>query len=182
MSAPTDLGIEGVLRISLDALTDDRGTFVELFRRSWIPGGAAPRQANLSRSRAGVLRGLHFHRRQWDYWSAVSGTAFVALLDLRIGSPTELVVATSTLSAEEPAGLFIPAGVAHGFCATSDYGFIYLVDAYYDPSDELGVAWDDPGLGIAWPATDPILSDRDRANSSLADIRDDLPRYHPSVG
>ena len=129
-----------------------------------------------------MLRGLHFHRRQWDYWFAVSGAAFVALVDLREGSPTELVTATLRLSEDEPAGLFIPPGVAHGFFAETGFAMVYLVDAYFDASDELGVAWDDPGLGIGWPASDPILSDRDRRNPSLADIRRDPPRFNPSLG
>ncbi len=168
--------------VSLESRVDDRGAFLEFFRGSWIPGRTPPRQANLSRSRAGVLRGLHFHRRQWDYWLAVSGTAFVALLDLRPGSPTERGVATLTLTGSEPVGLFVPPGVAHGFYATTDYTMVYLVDAYYDPADELGVAWNDPVLGIDWPATDPILSERDRQNPLLQEIGEDLPRFHPSVG
>jgi dTDP-4-dehydrorhamnose 3,5-epimerase len=171
-----------VIRIPLEPRADDRGAFVELFRRSWVPGDAPAVQANLSRSRAGVLRGLHFHRRQWDYWMPVDGAAFVAMVDLRAGSPTELRTETFTATGEEPTGLFVPPGVAHGFFAETDYTMVYLVAAYFDPSDELGVAWDDPELGIVWPAADPILSDRDRANPSLADIRRDLPRYHPSVG
>ena len=128
------------------------------------------------------MRGLHFHRRQWDYWFALSGSAFVALVDLREGSPTELVTATLRLSEAEPAGLFVPPGVAHGYFAETGYVMAYLVDAYFDPSDELGVAWDDPDLGIGWPTSDPVLSERDRLNPSLEDIRRDLPRFHPSVG
>jgi dTDP-4-dehydrorhamnose 3,5-epimerase len=122
---------------------------------------------------------MHFHRRQWDYWFALSGTAFVALVDLREGSPTELVTASFRLSEDEPAGLFIPPGVAHGFYAETGFAMVYLVDTYFDASDELGVAWDDPGLGIDWPASDPILSERDRRNPSLADIRRDPPRFNP---
>lgn len=122
---------------------------------------------------------MHFHRRQWDYWFALSGTAFVALVDLREGSPTELVTASFRLSEDEPAGLFIPPGVAHGFYAETGFAMVYLVDTYFDASDELGVAWDDFGLGIDWPASDPILSERDRRNPSLADIRRDPPRFNP---
>jgi dTDP-4-dehydrorhamnose 3,5-epimerase len=171
-----------VRRISLEPRIDDRGAFVESFRRSWVPADTPPLQANISRSRAGVLRGLHYHRRQWDYWMPVAGSAFVALVDLRSGSPTELRTATVTVSADEPNGLFVPPGVAHGFYAQTDYAMVYLVDATFDPSDEFGVAWNDPALKIGWPATDPILSERDRANASLPDIRRDPPRFHPSVG
>jgi len=176
------VGIEGVIRVALTSRTDDRGTFAEFFRRSSVPAGTPPVQANLSRSHANVLRGLHFHRRQWDYWFALSGTAFVALVDLREGSPTASETATLRLSGEEPAGLFIPPGVAHGFFAETAFAMVYLVDGYFDASDELGVAWDDPALGIGWPASDPILSERDRRNPSLEDIRRDPPRFHPSLG
>jgi len=108
--------------------------------------------------------------------------SFVALADLRAGSPTELATVTLRLSGEEPAGLFIPPGVAHGFFAETAFTMVYLVDTYFDASDELGVAWDDPDLGIDWPASDPILSARDRLNPSLADIRRDLPLFNPSLG
>jgi len=171
-----------VIRVPLETRADDRGAFLEFFRRSWVPGDTPALQGNLSRSRAGVLRGLHFHRHQWDYWMPVSGSAFVALVDLRAGSPTQRQIATFTASSEEPAWLFVPPGVAHGFYAETDYTMVYLVAAYFDPSDELGVAWDDPTLGIAWPTDDPVLSERDRGNPSLADILRDPPRYHPSVG
>ena len=103
-------------------------------------------------------------------------------MDLRLGSPTELATATFHFSAEEPTGLFVPPGVAHGFWAQTDYAMAYLVDAYFDRSDEFGVAWDDPDLKIPWPAGDPILSERDRRNPSLQDIRRDQPPFGPSVG
>jgi dTDP-4-dehydrorhamnose 3,5-epimerase len=132
-------------------------------------------QANVSRSRAGVLRGPHFHRRQADYWVVIEGRAFVGLIDLRAGSPTESERQQLTLDGDEPAGLYIPPGVAHGFYAQTDLILQYLVDTYHDGSDEFGVAWDDPDLGIAWPTTQPLLSERDRANPSLAEVLRDPP-------
>lgn len=175
-------GIDGVRLIDLQIRGDLRGSFLELYRQSWIEPRRGAVQANLSRSMPGVLRGMHFHREQWDYWCPVAGEAFVSLADLREGSPTQGEVVTLGLRGDEPSGLFIPPGVAHGFYAASDYMFVYLVDAYYDPTDELAVAWDDPALGIAWPAKDPILSERDRQNPSLEDIRRDPPLFNPSLG
>ena len=174
--------IDGVELVELQAHEDPRGSFVEFYRQSWLPTERSALQGNISRSRAGVLRGIHLHRLQWDYWFVLSGRAFVALADLRSGSPTESSVDTMDLSDEEQRGLFIPPGVAHGFFARTDLVMLYLVDRAFDGSDELAVAWDDPGLAIAWPAREPVLSDRDRANPSLDDIRRDPPRYQPLLG
>ena len=161
---------------------DPRGSFLELYRQSWIEPGGGVVQANLSRSVPGVLRGMHFHREQWDYWCPVAGDAFVALADLREGSPTRREVMTLGLKGDEPRGLFIPPGVAHGFYAETEFIMVYLVDAYFDGGDEDAVAWDDPDLGIAWPASDPILSDRDRGNPSLSQAMRTPPLYGPRSG
>ena len=160
-------GIDGVRLIDLQIRGDLRGSFLELYRQSWIEPRSGAIQANLSRSMPGVLRGMHFHRGQWDYWCPVTGDAFVALADLREGSPTRLEVMTVGLSGDEPQGLFIPPGVAHGFYSKTEFIMVYLVDTYFDGSDENAVAWDDPDLGIVWPAGDPILSERDLRNPSL---------------
>jgi len=125
---------------------------------------------------------MHFHRRQWDHWFVLSGSAFVALADLRSGSPTDGEIVTLSLSEDEPRALFVPPGVAHGFYAQSDCAMLYLVDAEFDGSDEQGIAWNDPGLAIPWPAAEPILSDRDKTNPSLAEVLLDPPRYRPGVG
>ena len=97
-------------------------------------------QSNLSRSRAGVLRGLHFHRRQSDYWCHLEGRAFVALLDVRAGSPTEGAAWWDTFEAGEGMrGLYVPPGVAHGFCAMTDVTLQYLVSEPFTGEDEFGV-------------------------------------------
>jgi dTDP-4-dehydrorhamnose 3,5-epimerase len=168
--------LASVLLRPLQIHADDRGSLAETYRREWLPTGARDMvQANLSRSRAGVLRGPHFHRRQADYWVVIEGRAFVGLVDLRAGSPTEGERQQLTLDAEEPAGLYIPPGVAHGFYAQTDLILQYMVDAYHDGTDEFGIAWDDPELGIAWPTTQPVLSERDRTNPSLAEVLRDPP-------
>lgn len=143
---------------------DERGRFVEIFRTSELPDDFV--QANHSTSKSGVLRGLHFHRHQADLWYLVAGRAQVGLADLRSGSGTP-AVDTVLLTDEEPAALYIPAGVAHGFAALTDVELLYWVTAEYDASDEYGIAWNDPQLAISWELTDPVLSERDRANAPL---------------
>lgn len=170
--------IRDVRLVDLVAHGDPRGTFTELYRQAWLPDGVPPIvQTNLSRSAAGVLRGLHFHRRQADYWCVLSGRAFVVLADLRADAPTFRRVETVTFDAGEAhRGLYVPPGVAHGFCALTDLDLLYQVDAYFTGEDEHGVAWDDPELAIAWPVERPILSERDRRNPSLADALGEPPQ------
>ena len=165
-------GLDGVVLVPLSWMGDDRGAFTELFRGSWLPGAPPMVQANLSRSRAGVLRGMHFHRKQADFWVLLSGKQFVALYDLRPDSPTSGRSLELPIDADrEMRGLYVPPGVAHGFYAETDVQLLYLVDRYYTGEDEHGIAWNDPRLGITWPNADPILSDRDRANPPLSEVR-----------
>jgi len=175
---PVPVGIEGVLLFDLTTHPDLRGSFTEDYRREWIPGGREMVQGNISVSKANVLRGLHFHRAQADWWNFYTGAAIVGLHDLRTGSPTQGVgLALRLDTAERLQGLYIPRGVAHGFYAARDVLLHYMVDNYYTGGDEFGIAWDDPGLGIAWTATDPILSDRDRSNPSLEEVLRDPPPF-----
>ena len=174
----SDTPIDGVVLTDLLSRGDDRGAFTELFRTSWFPSIPKPVQANLSASRAGVLRGMHYHRRQTDYWCPLRGKAFVALFDLRAGSPTQRASATLIFDAAEGLrGLLITAGVAHGFFAITDMQLLYLVDAEFTGDDESGFAWDDPDLGIDWPTTTPLVSERDRAGHPLAVAMSDPPSY-----
>lgn len=159
--------IEGVSHLDLEQHGDERGFFMETFRASWFPGVTFV-QGNLSRSAAGVLRGLHYHLHQDDLWLVPAGTAFAALVDLRRDSSTYLAVETFDLSGGR--AVYIPTGVAHGFYARDDLLMTYLVTNYYDGSDELGVAWDDPSLGVSWPTADPVLSARDRNNVRWAEV------------
>jgi dTDP-4-dehydrorhamnose 3,5-epimerase len=131
-------------------------------------------QGNVSFSKPKVLRGMHYHLKQADFWLVPSGRVRAALYDLRTSSPTRGQTEVLDLGTEFPFGLYIPKGVAHGFCALVDSFMTYLVDEYYDNSDERGVRWDDPALGLAWGIDEPIVSDRDRENPLLADIPTDL--------
>jgi dTDP-4-dehydrorhamnose 3,5-epimerase len=149
---------------------DDRGRFVETYRREWLPKGREMIQTNRSEKVAGSLVGLHYHLHQADYWYMLRGTARVVLADLRVGSPTEMTTFIVDLDGEQDRGLFIPPGVAHGFASHTDMLLWYLVDGYYNPNDELGVAYDDPALGIDWGVSDPVVSERDKANPTVADI------------
>jgi len=176
-------GIDGVISVGLSTHTDERGSLAELYRRSWIPAAAPMTQANLSRSRAGVLRGMHFHRRQADFQVYVDGVATIGLFDLRAGSPSEgRSAAIAVDAAREPLGLYVPPGVAHGFLAQTEVTLVYLVDREFTGEDEHGIAWDDPALAIGWPTVTPTLSARDRANPSLAEVLRDPPPYAPSLG
>jgi dTDP-4-dehydrorhamnose 3,5-epimerase len=168
--------LAAVLVHPLQIHVDVRGSFLETYRREWLPAGAREMvQSNVSRSKAGVLRGPHFHRSQADFWVVLEGRAFVGLIDLRGGAEEEGARQQLILDSTDPQGLYIPPGVAHGFYAETDVVLLYMVDAYYDGADEFGIAWDDPDLGISWPTTDPILSDRDRSNSSLTQVLADGP-------
>jgi dTDP-4-dehydrorhamnose 3,5-epimerase len=172
-----DVGIHGACLIELTFHPDERGRFAEMFRRSWVQGAREMLQANVSESRPGVLRGLHFHHKQSDYWTILSGDAFVALYDLRTGSPTEHKKAELRIEADARRCLYIPKGVGHGFYTERGVLLQYLVDEYYTGEDEFGIAWDDPDVGIAWPASDPVLSDRDRTNPRLSEVLPKAPSY-----
>ena len=179
----------GVRYGSIVRHADSRGSFREIWRASAFPAlgqaetgappGVEPRfvQANLSSSATGVLRGIHYHRHQLDYWTVTAGRALVALVDVRPlvdGSGPRAIVETRELATDD--WVVIPAGVAHGFLALEPLELLYLVTNEFDGSDELGFAWDDPAVGVPWPAVPgtpdgkPILSDRDRSNPSLAEL------------
>jgi dTDP-4-dehydrorhamnose 3,5-epimerase len=166
--------IAGVVIVRPEVFGDQRGRFVETYRRDVIPDGQEMVQANRSEKQAGVLVGLHYHLHQADYWYVLRGRAQVVLHDLREGSPTDGATETFVLDGDEDTGLYIPPGVAHGFAALTDITMTYQVDRYFDPSDELGVAWDDPDIGAQWDVSDPILSARDQSNPRRKDISPEL--------
>jgi dTDP-4-dehydrorhamnose 3,5-epimerase len=163
--------IEGVYLVRFQKFGDSRGYFNETFRKSWIPGVREMVQGNCSFSARGVLRGLHYHLKQADFWSVPVGRVRAALYDFRPGSPTLGASEVLEMGQQTPVGLYIPRGVAHGFCALEESYMSYLVDEYYDGADELGIRWDDPALGLDWGLSEaPVLSQRDAQNPSLADI------------
>jgi dTDP-4-dehydrorhamnose 3,5-epimerase len=157
---------------------DERGAFRELWRSSAFGAiGESFVQLNLSSSVAGVLRGLHLHRRQVDYWVVAAGRAFAALVDVRPlldATGPRPIVETRELAADD--WVVIPRGVAHGFLALEPLELLYGVTNEYDGTDELGFAWDDPTADVPWPVLEtipdghPILSERDRANPALSEL------------
>jgi dTDP-4-dehydrorhamnose 3,5-epimerase len=168
----------GVHVIELTTRGDPRGSFTETFRQEWLPAGVPGMvQTNLSISRTGVLRGMHVHQRQADYWCVIEGAAFVALHDLRADSPTHGTTWSETFDASKGLrGLYVPPGVAHGFCALTDLRMLYLVDSYFTGDDEFGFAWDDADAAIGWPISDPVVSERDAGAPALAEVLAGLPR------
>jgi len=171
--------ISGVFIAELQAFGDERGRFMETFRKEWFPQRSWDVfQTNRSDSAAGVLRGLHYHHNQVDYWYVVDGIIRVGLADIRPSSPTYMRTQTIEMGEQNNVGLFIPCGVAHGFLALTDATHTYIVDNYYNGgADENGVAWNDPDLAVAWGVETPILSGRDAANPRLRDIpAENLPR------
>lgn len=166
--------VEGVIVVTPEVHGDERGVLVETYRRSWLPLGREMVQGNRSDKQAGAVVGLHFHLHQADYWYVPRGRAHVVLHDLRLGSPTDGATLELEIGDHDHRGMWIPPGVAHGFGAVTDLTMTYLVDQYYNPSDELGVAWDDPDIGASWGATAaPVLSSRDQANPSRASLAAD---------
>ena len=154
--------MNGVEVIPLRKFEDERGWFVELARASRLR--KQWRQTNLSYSRKGVIRGLHYHERgQDDLFACLQGTARVVVLDRSTDETFTLDIGD-----ENPAAVYIPGHHAHGFEALTDLLFCYHVTEEYDPADpdEHGVAWNDPRVVHLWSTTSPILSPRDVDASS----------------
>ncbi|MDP9174980.1 MAG: dTDP-4-dehydrorhamnose 3,5-epimerase [Planctomycetota bacterium] len=173
MSTEMETGIEGVKITSPKVFGDDRGSFYEGFRASWFSDRQRWVQWNVSRSTRGVVRGLHFHKLQTDYWLVTSGKIQIGLVDLRPKSPTKGAAHSLIVEAREPHGVYIPPGVLHGYKSVEDATIMYLVDVEYTGKDEYGVKWNDPALKL--PASwydfpNPTLSNRDAAAPMLADL------------
>lgn len=162
--------IKDVFIVKPERHGDERGVFIETYRRSWFPSGREMLQANRAERQAGSVVGLHYHLHQADYWTVPRGSARVVLHDLRQGSPTDGATVCLDVDADNALGVYIPPGVAHGFGSLSDMTITYMVDSYYNPADELGIAWDDPMVAADWGISEPVLSGRDLANPGRADL------------
>ena len=153
--------MEGVRRIPLRRYEDDRGWFVEIHRASWLD--RPMRQTNVSFSRQGVIRGLHYHERgQDDLFTCLEGSARVVVLDRETGETF-----SEDIGDDNPVAIYIPGTNAHGYEALTDCLFLYHVTEEYDPDDpdEHGIPWDDPRVAELWSTRSPILSERDRTAS-----------------
>ena len=175
--------LAGPILIEPQVFGDGRGFLFESFRSE--PYRAAGIDAdfvqdNHSRSIHGTIRALHFQADpgQPKLVRVGRGRAWDVVLDIRRSSPTFGEWEAFELDDERNLQLFVPIGFAHGFCAMSEVAdFVYKIGSYYDPATERGIAWDDPDLGIPWPTDEPIVSERDRHNPTLAQIRDELPAW-----
>ena len=180
--------IPEVIVVEPDVYRDDRGFFLETYHQERYRDGGLPGdfvQDNHSYSVQGTLRGLHAQLRnpQGKLVRAVLGEIFDVAVDIRPGSPTFGRWVGETLSGDNFRQLWIPPGFAHGFCVLSETAHVqYKCTTIYDREDEIGLVWDDPEIGIAWPLESPLLSPKDKAAPRLADIMHKLAEYgkkHP---
>ena len=176
--------LEGILIVHPDVFPDDRGLFMETYREARYEAQGIPTpfvQDNLSRSRRGTLRGLHFQHPQGQakLIQAIQGEIYDVCVDIRTGSPGFGRWFGLRLTAGEPVQLFLPEGFAHGFCALSDEAVVlYKCSLAYAPEGDAGILWSDPDIGIVWPIEDPLLSPKDRTLPRLREIpRERLPGY-----
>ncbi len=182
--------IPGLVVIEPDVYRDERGFFVETYRRRWHAGAGIPArkqfvQDNHSRSTRGVLRGMHFQVGDGvaKLVRCARGAIFDVAVDLRRGSPTYGRWEGVELDEHSMRELYVPVGCAHGFCVLSDVAdVLYKQTAYYDPALERSLAWDDPEVGIEWPlaSEEIVVSERDAAALSLCELAGELPfEWHP---
>ena len=178
----TGTGLDGVLLVTPEVRGDERGFLVETFRaEAWheLPhGGVRFVQENHSRSVRGTLRGLHFQTDpgQAKLVRCARGKIFDVAVDLRRRSRTFGRWTGNELDDQLHRQLFVPVGFAHGFCVLSETAdVVYKLSSYYDPATEAGIAWDDPGIGVDWPLSEPLLSDRDRTAPRLGEVAGQLP-------
>jgi dTDP-4-dehydrorhamnose 3,5-epimerase len=174
----TRLAIPDVRLIRPRVRADSRGFFMETYKRSEFAAagiGETFVQENHSSSVRGVLRGLHYQRApqaQSKLVRVVSGKIFDVAVDLRPNSPSRGRWVGVDLSAEDKALLYIPEWCAHGFCVLSDRAeVVYHTSTEYSPEHEAGIMWNDPAVGITWPLSDPVVSDRDTQWPSMAGVR-----------
>jgi dTDP-4-dehydrorhamnose 3,5-epimerase len=181
--------ISGPVLIEPSVFGDERGFFVETYRREWhtqagIPGSDEFIQDNHSRSSRGVVRGMHFHVGAGvaKLVRCARGRILDVVVDLRRGSPSYGEWEGFELDDQSMRVLYVPIGFAHGFCVLSDLAdVIYKQTAYYDPAIERGIAWNDPQVGVAWPLpkAELLVSARDSAAPLLCEITAELPfDYH----
>lgn len=176
--------LAGVLILEPKVFTDDRGYFFETwnstrYEQAGIPGPFV--QDNISFSKKGVLRGLHFQypQSQGKLIQVLSGEVVDIVVDIRVGSPTYGQWLSEVLSESIHRQMYVPPGFAHGYCATSEAAlFSYKCTDFYNPVTEQGIIWNDPDIGIEWPIAQPVLSTKDEVYPRLKDLRpENLPQF-----
>lgn len=169
--------IAGILLKDLQMHGDQRGSVTEILRINELDGRRIV-QLNVSVAKPNVLRGVHVHNKQWDYIVVSAGKMFVALVDLRPGSPTKMQVNTLILDGEKLQALIIPPGIGHGFYSNDGDTYLNGMSEYWDEgSDQIRFHYNDPDANIPWPVKDPIVSDKDQHNPPLQDILDKIVAY-----
>lgn len=172
----TPTHIPDVLLIEPDLFGDERGFFMESWHADKYRAlgiDATFVQDNHSRSRRGVLRGLHYQLKhpQGKLVRVISGSVYDVAVDIRHGSPTYGKWVGVELNAQDYKQLYVPPGFAHGFCTLSESAdFLYKCTDFYAPEDEYGIIWNDPDVGIEWPGGDFVISGKDATNRSLQEI------------
>lgn len=169
--------ISGLKHIKLRAFHDDRGFFTERFNPAKFTEMGLPTQFvqdNFSRSKYGVLRGLHYQTApaQGKLVTCLSGEIYDVAVDIRKGSSTYGQHVSVILSGSDPSWFWIPAGFAHGFYVTSPEGadVMYKVDSEYNPKSEGCILWNSASLNIQWPTSQPILSGKDKIGQNFSDF------------
>jgi dTDP-4-dehydrorhamnose 3,5-epimerase len=171
--------LQGILIIEPDVYRDVRGSFAEVWRaQKYAELGVDESfvQDNVSLSKKGVLRGLHFQNpsAQGKLISVLDGEVFDVAVDLRIGSPTFGKWHGEILSSSNGRQFFVPMGFAHGFVVTSESAlFLYKCTEYFNKETEKTILWNDPDLAIKWPIADPLVSEKDRQGRRLKELRPD---------
>jgi dTDP-4-dehydrorhamnose 3,5-epimerase len=176
--------LPGVLIFEPDVFSDERGFFLETWRsthyeKAGVKGPFV--QDNVSYSKKGILRGLHYQypQSQGKLVQVLSGTVIDVAVDIRIDSPTFGRWVSEVISNMNHNQIYIPPGFAHGYCVTSDTAlFLYKCTDFYNPATENGIIWNDPQLNIDWPVTEPVLSPKDAKYPKLKDIAPEkLPHF-----
>jgi dTDP-4-dehydrorhamnose 3,5-epimerase len=179
-----ETALPGVLIVKPRVFADPRGFFMETYRQNVLAEAGIRDnfvQDNHSHSSCGVLRGLHYQLRQPQakLCRVVQGEVLDIAVDIRLGSPSFGKWVSVVLSGENQQQLYIPKGFAHGFVVRSQSAdFLYKCSDYFDGTDDRGVLWNDPAIGIDWQTAEPILSDKDKRYLPLNEIaHENLPRY-----
>jgi dTDP-4-dehydrorhamnose 3,5-epimerase len=176
--------LPGVLILEPKVFPDDRGYFLETWNSKRYEQAGIPTdfvQDNISSSKKGILRGLHFQypQSQGKLIQVLLGEVVDVIVDIRVGSPTYGQWISEILSESNHRQMYVPTGFAHGYCVTSETAlFSYKCTDFYNRATEHGIIWNDPDIGIEWPIARPVLSDKDAVYPRLKDLRpENLPQF-----
>jgi len=180
----TETKLSEVLILEPKVFQDDRGYFLETWNKTRYEKIGVPVhfvQDNISLSKRGILRGLHFQypQSQGKLIQVLLGEVLDVVVDIRVGSPTYRQWIGEVISESNHRQMYVPPGFAHGYCVISDKAlFSYKCTDFYNPATEHGIIWNDPEIGIEWPTEQPVLSPKDKAYPRLKDLEpENLPQF-----